>query len=58
MTEQEIKAALVKAMDPDVPDVEAQAAVAGVVAHVACNLERIATTLERIAGTIDRSSRG
>jgi hypothetical protein len=37
-------------MDPDVPDTEAQAAVAGVVAHVACSLDRIATTLERIAG--------
>jgi hypothetical protein len=49
MTEQEIKAAMVKAMDPDVPDAEAQAVVAGIVAHAAHNLERIATALERLA---------
>jgi hypothetical protein len=52
MTEQEIKAALIKAMDPDVPDAEAQAAVAAVVAHAACSLERIATALERLSGPI------
>ncbi|MCK1684262.1 hypothetical protein IVA87_33970 [Bradyrhizobium sp. 147] len=54
MTEQDIKAALVKAMDQDVPDPEAQAAVAGVVARAAFNLERIATALEGLIRSVDR----
>jgi hypothetical protein len=49
MTEQEIKAAIVKAMDDNVSDDAAKAAFAGVLAHAAFNLERIAVALERLA---------
>lgn len=49
MTEQEIKATIIKAMDDNVSDDVAKAAFAGVLAHVAHNLERIATALEGVA---------
>ncbi|UEM17326.1 hypothetical protein J4G43_025690 [Bradyrhizobium barranii subsp. barranii] len=42
-----VKAAIVKAMDENVSDDEARAAFAGVLAHVADNLERSAIALER-----------
>lgn len=58
MTEQEIKATIVKAMDENVSDDEAKAAFAGVLAHVAHNVERIAIALERLATPIDVELKG
>lgn len=52
MTEAEIKATIIKAMDDEVSDAEAKVAFAGVLAHVAHNVERIATALERLTGGV------
>lgn len=52
MTEQDIKATILKAMDDGCSEAEAKAAFAGVLAHVAHNVERIAVALERLASPV------